>query len=158
MAVRARGAYVFNPALSSESMNKSTEQADPRRRAFRPLPVPLARLARNHGRTAWWIWRTYRQFAVGQAPMAVLASAVRSGLDVLVICGEADVGPLREVLFWRFLGERRLRRTGRFELAVVPDMDHVLLYGDGRQLGSRRLTEHVLARFSSTSRLAENGP
>jgi hypothetical protein len=157
MAVGARGAYVFNPALSSASMNKSTEEADPRRRAFRPLPVPLARLARNHGRMAWWIWRTYRQFAVWQAPMAVPASAVRSGLDVLVVCGANDVGPLREVLFWRLFAERRLRRTGRFELAVVPTMDHVLLFGEGRRAGGRLLTEHVLARFAPASRGADGG-
>ncbi len=147
MSLGARGAYVFNPALSSESMNKSSEEADPRRRAFRPLPVPLVNLARNHGRTAWWIWRTYRQFAVWQAPMAVLSAAVRSGLDVFLICGEDDVQPLREVVFWRVFGEPRLRRTGRFELAVVPAMDHVLLFGQGRRAASRLLTERVLERF-----------
>lgn len=150
LAVGARGAYVFNPALSSASMNKSTEQADPRRRAFRPLPVPLANLARKHGRTAWWIWRTYRQFAVWQAPMSVPASAVDAGLDVLLICGEDDARPLREVRYWRFVGERRLRKTGRFELVIVPGMDHVLLFGDGRRKGARILTEHVLARFGSS--------
>jgi alpha-beta hydrolase superfamily lysophospholipase len=149
MALGARGAYVFNPALSSESMNKSSQEADPRRRAFRPLPVPLVRLGVRHGRTAWWIWRTYRQFAVWQAPMAVPAAAVRSGLDVFLICSVADTQPLREVLFWRAFGERRLRRTGRFELAVVPDMDHVLLFGQGRRKAARLLTQRVLERFGS---------
>jgi alpha-beta hydrolase superfamily lysophospholipase len=158
MAVGARGAYVFNPALSSESMNKSSKEADPRRRAFRPLPVPLVNLARNHGRTAWWIWRTYRQFAVWQAPMAVPAAAVRSGLDVFLICGEDDAQPLREVLFWRAFGEGRLVRTGRFELAVVPAMDHVLLLGEGRRTASRLLTRRVLERFGSSNAAAAVNP
>lgn len=157
LAVGSRGAYVFNPALSSASMNKSTEEADPRRRAFRPLPVPLARLARKHGRTAWWIWRAYRQVAVGQAPMSVPASAVAAGLDVLLVCGEADAGPLREVAYWRFVGERRMRRTGRFEMTVVPAMDHVLLFDEGRRAGARRLTEHVLARFGAARAGEEEG-
>jgi hypothetical protein len=157
MAVGARGAYVFNPVLSAPVLNKSSEEADPRRRACRPLPVPLARLAREHGRTAWWIWRAYRQFAVWHAPMAVPASAVHSGLDVLIICGEYDARPLREVLAWRLFGEPRLRRTGRFELDVVPSMDHVLLFGEGRRHGTRLLTDHVLARFASVSRNADGG-
>jgi alpha-beta hydrolase superfamily lysophospholipase len=154
MVLGARGAFVFNPALSGDIMNKPAD-ADPRRRACRPLPAALAKLARNHGRTAWWIWRSYRQFAVWQAPMAVLASAVRSGLDVLVICGEDDMRPLREVLFWRLFRERRLRRTGRFELALVPTMDHVLLVGEGRRVATRLLTAHVLDRFASVGRCAD---
>jgi hypothetical protein len=76
---------------------------------------------------------------------------------VLVICGEYDAQPLREVVFWRLFGERRLRRTGRFELAVVPSMDHVLLFDEGRRAGSRLLTDHVLARFASVSRVAVGG-
>ncbi|MGO8873951.1 MAG: hypothetical protein ACLQPH_21605 [Acidimicrobiales bacterium] len=147
LALEARGAYVFNPALSSASMNKASAQADPRRRAFRPLPVPLVRLSVEHGRTASWIWRAYRQVVVGQAPMSVPAALVDAGIDVLMICGPDDTGPLREVRYWRWFGERRLRRTGRFELAVVPSMDHVLLFGEGRRTGVEVLTEHVLRRY-----------
>ncbi len=155
MAVGARGAFVFNPVLSAPVLNKSSQEVDPRRRACRPLPVPLARLARKHERTAWWIWRAYRQFAVWHAPMAVTAAAVESGLDVLVICSEHDARPLREVLYWRLFGERRLRRTGRFELVVVSSMDHVLLFGEGRRTGARLMTDHVLTRFASASQLAD---
>jgi alpha-beta hydrolase superfamily lysophospholipase len=146
LALGARGAYVFNPALTSASTNKATK-ATPRRRATRPLPVPLARLAEKHGRTAWWIWRTYRQFAVWQAPMAVPAGAVKRGLDVFFLCSDDNAQPLREVLYWRLFGERRLQRTGRFEITIVPSMDHVLLFGEGRLTASRLMTERVLERF-----------
>jgi alpha-beta hydrolase superfamily lysophospholipase len=141
----ARGAYVVNPVLSAPDANL---EPDPRRRALRTLPPRLARLARRHGRTAWWTWRTYRQVAPWQAPMAVCASAVRAGVDVFVVSGVADARPFREVAFWRLVGERRLRRTGRFELMTVPGMDHVLLLGEGREAAARLLTERVLDRFS----------
>jgi len=147
LALGARGAYVFNPALSSVSMNKSSDQFDPRRRAFRPLPVPLVKLAVDHGRMAWWLWRTYRQFAVWQSPMSVPAVAVREGIDVLLIVGEDDVRDLRESVYWRFVGERRLRKSGRFTLAVVAGMDHPLLFGEGRRRGSEILTDHLLERY-----------
>ena len=146
LALEARGAYVINPVLSAPDANL---EPDPRRRALRTLPPRLARLARRHGRTAWWTWRTYRQFAPGQAPMAVCAAAVRAGVDVFVVSGVADARPFREVLFWRLLGEPRLWRTGRFELVTVPGMDHVLLLGEGRERAARLLTDRVLDRFSS---------
>jgi hypothetical protein len=63
--------------------------------------------------------------------------------------------PLREVLFWRLFRERRLRRTGRFELALVPTMDHVLLVSEGRRVATRLLTAHVLDRFASVGRCAD---
>jgi hypothetical protein len=80
--------------------------------------------------------------------MAVCAAAVRAGVDVFIVSGVADAGPFREVVFWRLLGERRMRRTGRFELVTVPGMDHVLLFGEGREAAARLLTERVLDRFS----------
>lgn len=147
MAIGARGVYAINPVVSSATVSRSTEQYDRRRRAMRSLPLPLAKLAKKHRRTAWWLWRTYRQFAVWQAPMAVPATAVRSGLDVLVICGFDDLKPFREVFYWRAFGQRRLERTGRFELAFIPAMDHPLLFGDGRDAAVRLLSQRVLGRF-----------
>lgn len=158
LAVRSRGAYVFNPSLSSASMNKLSPQADSRRRAFRPLPGPLVRLSVKHRRTAWMIWRTYCQFAVWQAPMSVPATVVGAGIDVLLVCGPDDAGPLREGRYWRWFGEGRLRRTGRFELAVVPSMDHVLLFGSGRRSGSQILTRHVLQRYGDPVATSPEGP
>ena len=96
MAVGVRGVYVFNPTVVSASMNKHSEEFDPRRRACRPMPMPLVRLAQNHGRTAHWLWKVYCQVAVGNAPLAVSAEAVRSGLDVFIVCGGEDVVQFRE--------------------------------------------------------------
>lgn len=148
LALHTRGAYVINPVLTAPEANL---QPDPRRRALRTLPPRLAHLARRHGRTAWWTWRTYRQFAPWQAPMAVCRLAVRAGVDVFIISGEEDAVPFREVLFWRLLGERRLRRSGRFELVTVPGMDHVLLFGEGRDRAAAILTDRILERFSRSS-------
>jgi alpha-beta hydrolase superfamily lysophospholipase len=147
LAVGGRGAFVLNPSLSSPSMNKASAQADPRRKAFRPYPVHLVRLSVHHGRTAALIWRTYQQFAVWLAPLSVPARAVRAGIDVLLVCGPDDAGPLRDSRFWRYVGEPRLRRTGRFELAVVPSLDHVLLFSRGRRTAVSILTDHVVRRY-----------
>ena len=158
LMVGARGAYVLNPSLSSTSMNKSSAQADPRRRAFRPYPVPLARLSVKHGRTAATLWRAWQQVAVGQAPLAVPASLVRAGIDVLLVCGPDDARPLRDSWYWRSRGEPRLRRTGRFELAVVPSLDHVLLFGQGRRAAVRILTEHVVGRYGDRAPAVDSPP
>jgi len=158
LLVGARGAYVFNPSFSSTSMNKGSAEADPRRRAFRPYPVPLVRLSKKHGRTAAMIWRACQQVVVGLAPLAVPASAVRADVDVLLICGPDDAGPLRDSRYWRWWGEARLRRTGRFELVVVPALDHVLLFSEGRRPAVEVLTDHVLNRYGDGSRSEAAGP
>jgi alpha-beta hydrolase superfamily lysophospholipase len=155
LAVGGRGAFVLNPSLSSPSMNKASAQADRRRKAFRPYPVHLVRLSVHHGRTAALVWRTYQQFAVWLAPLSVPARAVRAGIDVLLVCGPDDAVPLRDSRFWRYVGEPRLRRTGRFELAVVPLLDHVLLFSRGRRTAVRILTDHVLRRYGD--RAADEG-
>jgi hypothetical protein len=151
MATGARSVYAINPSLSAPDMGRSTQHHGGRRRASRSLPTPLAKLARKHGRTAWWLWRRYRQLAVWQAPMAVPALAVRSGLDVHLICGVDELKPFRRVLYWRLFGERRLTRTGRFELAVIPSMDHSLLFGHGRDAVARLLSERVLGHRGSVA-------
>jgi alpha-beta hydrolase superfamily lysophospholipase len=159
LSVHARAAYVINPAVSSFSMNRASDAYDPRRRAFRPLPVFLAKLAVRHGRTAWWLWRAFCQIAVWQAPMSVPAVAVREGIEVLVIVGEEDADPFRRCFYWRWLGERRLRRTGRFTFAVVPDVDHPLLFGEGRRAAAALLTSHVLSRvgLAAASAYSDSG-
>ncbi|MDA8340703.1 MAG: alpha/beta hydrolase [Actinomycetota bacterium] len=148
LTLGARGVCTINAAVSSTSMHKESGLADSRRQAFMTLPMPLVRLARKHGRTAWWIWRTVRQVVVGWAPMAVVARGVRAGVDTFVVSGEDEVRPLREVAYWRWFGERRLRRTGRFTLTVVEDMDHSLLIRDGRERAAALLDAHVRERFA----------
>ena len=122
MEIGARGAYVINPVLSSATISRSTEQYDRRRRAMRSLPLPLAKLARKHRRTAWWLWRTYRQFAVWQAPMAVPATAVRSGLDVVMICGVDDLKPFARSPLLACLWPAQARAN--WTLRASPDPDH----------------------------------
>jgi pimeloyl-ACP methyl ester carboxylesterase len=149
LQVGARGVCAINPSLSSFSMNKRSPTADPRRRACRPLPVPLVRLGQRHKRTAWWIWRAWRQFAFWQAPMAVPAAAVRSGLDVLLLVRPGEAAPFTEVLYWRLIGTPRLRRTRRLSLMIEPELDHPLLAYRGRERLAQVLTDHLLGRFAT---------
>lgn len=147
LAVGSRGAMAINPGLTAPHMSKLTDLWDPRRRAARTMPKPLARLAVRHGRVASWIWERYQQIAVWHAPMSVPAAAVRSGLDVLLICGQDEAEPFRDVWYWRAVGEPRLRATGRLAFTVIPSLDHVLLFGEGREAAMQVLTDHVLERY-----------
>ena len=147
LALGATGVCTINAAVSSTSMHRESGLADGRRRAFRTLPMPLVRLSRDHGRTAWWIWRTVRQVVVGWAPMAVVARGVRAGIDTFVVCGTAEAKPLREVAYWRWVGEPRLVRTGRFAMTVIEGMDHSLLLRDGRERAVALLASHIQERF-----------
>ena len=147
LAVGSRGAMAINPGLTAPHMSKLTELWDPRRRAVRTMPKPLARLAVDHGRVASWIWKHYKQVAVWHAPMSVPAAAVRAGMDVLLVCGQDEAEPFRDVWYWRSMEEPRLRDTGRFDFTVIPAMDHVLLFSEGRESAMRALTDHVLERY-----------
>jgi alpha-beta hydrolase superfamily lysophospholipase len=147
LTVGSRGAMAINPVLTAPHMSKLTELWDPRRRAVRTMPKPLAKLAIRHGRMASWIWEHYRQIAVWHAPMSVPAAAVRSGMDVLLVCGQEEAEPFRDVWYWRAMVEPRLAATGRLAFTVIPSMDHVLLFGEGRQAAMQALTDHVLERY-----------
>jgi hypothetical protein len=118
------------------------------------MPKPLARLAVHHGRVATRIWEHYKQIAVWHAPMSVPAAAVRAGMDVLLVCGQDEAEPFRDVWYWRAMVEPRLAATGRLTFTVIPSMDHVLLFGEGRQAAMQALTDHVLERYGPDAEMA----
>ena len=120
LMVGARGAYVLNPSLSSTSMNKSSARGRSPAQGLPSLPGapgPAVGEARPHGRDALAGLPAGRR---GPGPPGGAGQPVRAGIDVLLVCGPDDARPLRDSWYWRCLGEPRLRRTGRFELAVVP--------------------------------------
>jgi alpha-beta hydrolase superfamily lysophospholipase len=158
LAVGSRGAVAINPGLTAPHMSKLTDLWDPRRRAVRTMPRALARLAVNHGRVATWIWERYKQVAVWHAPMSVPAAAVRAGMDVLLVCGQDEAEPFRDVWYWRARVEPQLHDTGRFDFAVIPTMDHVLLFGEGREAAMQVLTRHVLERYGPATEPQASGP
>jgi alpha-beta hydrolase superfamily lysophospholipase len=154
LAVGSRGAVAINPGLTAPHMSKLSNLWDPRRRAVRTMPKPLARLAVHHGRVATRIWEHYKQIAVWHAPMSVPAAAVRAGMDVLLVCGQDEAEPFRDVWYWRAMVEPRLAATGRLTFTVIPSMDHVLLFGEGRQAAMQALTDHVLERYGPDAEMA----
>jgi alpha-beta hydrolase superfamily lysophospholipase len=147
ISVHARAVCTINVGLSSFSLNRDSPVFDARRRAFRPVPVPLARLGRKHGRIAWAIWHACCQVVPGQAPMAVAAAAVRAGIELNMLSGPDDLTPLLQGLYWRLIGMRQLQRSGRFRLMELTDADHPLLGYLGREQAKRLLTERIVSRY-----------
>lgn len=146
LAARVRGVCVVNPILDIEWLAPPSELWDERRRALRVLPAPLRRLARRHRRVAEAVWRLVRQVAVRRCPAHVLAAAVRRGADVLVVSSPENAQAFRDTLFWRFVGLPRLRRTGRFRLEVVEQLDHSADRVRGREAALESIAAHVIAR------------
>ncbi|MEO7121650.1 MAG: alpha/beta fold hydrolase, partial [Lacisediminihabitans sp.] len=136
------GVIAINPILSSAEMNKASPTRDARRRAFRPLPVPLARLAAPHGRTAWSIWTAYQQIRPRAAPMAVIADVLKRGPQVMLVLAEVDRPPFDVVWYWR-LRARYLDKTGRFTRKHFLDLDHPALVAAGRIRLMQELTQYV---------------
>lgn len=153
LAVGARGVCAINPILTSYAMQLGTPLADVRRGAHRPLSRSLARLAVQHGRVAGALWRSYRQVAVWQAPTDVLSVVVARGTDLLLLCTPKDAKPFDSVLYWKFFGNHRLRRTEHFEMEIVAQADHGLLRLDGRDAVRRRIVEYVTTRAWTESTL-----
>lgn len=77
-----------------------------------------------------------------QRPAVWLAELVGRGVDVLVVCGEREARPIR--LSGSSRRFRRLERTGRYRLDLVPGLEHGLLRSDQREEVAVRLGDHVL--------------
>lgn len=155
IAARARGLCAVNPGLNPRPPELLSDvppelqagKLDTRRQATaakkdwtrrlpgRGLLGPM--VARLPG-PAWWV---LNRVAISSSPARTLAKMVEIGTDVLVIVGDKEAHAL-------YRGEgptvRRLRRTGKLRLEVVPGLEHTLFERKGRELAAGMLTEHVL--------------
>lgn len=138
-----------SPVASSPMMARSTDLFDPRRRATRPWIRPLVKLNRAHPKVAGGLWRIYRQFAVWQAPMAIVAGLVRRGTDVLLIANPHDARNFREVLYWLTVGRIPVSLSRRYRLVQVRGADHALLTQAAQREVAAIMTTHLAARYPS---------
>jgi alpha-beta hydrolase superfamily lysophospholipase len=93
--------------------------------------------------TAWWF---INQLSLEPPPAHTISKAVDAGASVYVIAGNEEAkllmrGEARVV--------RRMRRTGRFRVDIVPDLEHSLFERYGREQTSGLLTQHVLGRYGA---------
>ena len=159
IAMSARGVCVLNPVIPRNTLNQpnrtlSPRPPDPRRRAtaarkpwVRRLPAHdrLAALAERLPGAAWWL---FDRIGVELPPARALERLVEHGVDTFVVCGETEARKIRR-------GEesvlRRLRRTGRFRMEVVPGIDHELFQRAARDQVEPMLTRYLVEHFVPTS-------
>ena len=141
----------INPALSSWVPEVDHCPPDARRRAYRPMPDALQRLAVKHARVATWLWRAMLQVAVSGSPSHAVAGVSRRGTPVLLINCEGDAREFEPSLYWSVVG-RGLHRRGLLDMKVVPGDDHSLYTLDGQRDAYPLLTEWTLQHCGRPAR------
>jgi pimeloyl-ACP methyl ester carboxylesterase len=139
------GVAAINPGLAGWVPERDEGPTDPRRRAYRPMPTPLRRLAVKHLRVAGWIWRATLQVWVTRSPNCPVAEVARRGTPVLKIVNEHDSVQFERSLYWSIVW-RRLKRRGLLMVDRVPGGDHSLYTQAGEERASVLLTDWVLSR------------
>ena len=101
----------------------------------------MNRVSKRLPSSAWWI---INRIAVDITPARRLARMVDAGVDVLVIAGTDEAR-------WLKGGEgrtvQRMEQTGRFEMEVVPGLEHTLFEYSTREVAVRILTDHIVEKF-----------
>lgn len=138
-----RAVCAVNPILTSRSMSPGSVLYDRRRLATRPWPAWVVAMSRWHHRPADWLWRACMQVVPWRAPMAGLAAAAANGAEVLAVLVAEDARPMREVLYWRWWGERRLMRRHGLRMQVLDWPDHPMYQHRTRLEVLRALDEKV---------------
>lgn len=153
----ARGVCLVNPILPRNPLNQpnrtlAPRPPDPRRMAtaarkawVRKLPAHdrLASFGDKLPSAAWWL---FDRVGVELPPARALGRLVERGVDTFVVCGDHEARVITR-------GEtgvlRRLRRTGRFRLEVLPGIDHELFQRSAREVVEPMLTGHLIERFAT---------
>lgn len=118
-----------------------------RRQAVRRVGTRTLRLATNDRAVrlvhrfvpsaGWW---AADRLGLYSYPLRVFEPVITRGTDVRLVCGQLEC--------WQFLGRgegllRRLARSGRFHLEIVPSIDHSLIRAASRTLLRDHLTSYL---------------
>jgi hypothetical protein len=155
-----RAICVINPILTAspseiyaDGDNDRTPDIDPRRQAttarkrwVRALPAHdfLGGIVDRLPDAAWWI---INRVAVATPPARIIERLVDNGVDTYVVCGEREARGMRRGQAAAF---RRLTRSGRFHLEVMPGIDHELFARASRDRVGPVVTERILLSASRT--------
>jgi alpha-beta hydrolase superfamily lysophospholipase len=99
----------------------------------RRAPVPAA---------MWWLVNRY---LLENHTVDVLERMVEANVDTLLLCGPEDLQPIALAAQGAL---RRLERSGRFRLALLPELDHAGLLVEQRRALKDALTEHIVGRYA----------
>jgi alpha-beta hydrolase superfamily lysophospholipase len=125
----------------------TTTDVDPRRQAtttrkkwVRALPAHdlLGSIVDRLPDGAWWL---INRVAVATPSARIIGKLVDSGVDTYIVCGEKEAATMRRGQAAAF---RRLARTGRFHLEVMPGIDHELFARASRDRVGPVITERIL--------------
>ena len=116
-----------------------------RKRWVRALPAHdlLGSIVDRLPDAAWWI---INRVAVANPPGRIVGRLVDSGVDTYIVCGEKEAAVMRRGQAAAF---RRLARTGRFHLEVMPGIDHELFARASRDRVGPVITERILRSVST---------
>ncbi|MGD1012653.1 MAG: alpha/beta fold hydrolase [Acidimicrobiales bacterium] len=157
LEVRARGVVAINPIVSLVPVERRAGlPLDARRRIVLPkdeVTVISRRgehLAGMRERFPGLTWRARMTASLGGRRSGKwLTELVGQGTETLLVCGDAELRPIRQGVTAMQL--HRLYRTGRLRLEHLAGLQHDLFIADQRSVVTRLVTEHVLSRFSGQS-------
>lgn len=139
--------FVAAPAEAhGEDGDERAAEIDPRRQAttarrrwVRVLPAHefLGSIVDRLPDSAWWI---INRVAVGNPPARIIERLVEAGVETYIVCGESEARMMRRGQAAAF---RRLTRTGRLHLEVVPGIDHELFARVSRDRVGPMVTERI---------------
>jgi alpha-beta hydrolase superfamily lysophospholipase len=149
-----RGVCIINPVLTAtpgeiyaEDDGSGPPDVDPRRQAttarkrwVRALPAHdlLGSIVDRLPDAAWWF---INRVAVASPPARIIERLVDSGVDTYIVCGDKEASVMRRGQAAAF---RRLTRSGRFHLEVMPGIDHELFARASRDRVGPVVTERIL--------------
>ena len=159
IALGVRGVWIINPILTAAPSEikaddgPRTPDVDPRRQAttarkkwVRALPAHdfLGSIVDKLPDPAWWL---INRVAVASPPARIIEKLVDSGVDTHIVCGDKEARVMRRGQAAAF---RRLARTGRFHLEVMPGIDHELFARASRDRVGPVVTDGILKSVATT--------
>ncbi len=144
LTLRPEGVCLINGSVvATPSELRSSGGVDARRRAYRPMPAVLERMARSHKRTSVILWKAAANFVPSRAPEGVPGQIAARGTRVAWIATKADRSAFAGNLYWR-VREMGLSRRGLYRRYRFRFDDHPLYTPDTRRLVKRILVDFVL--------------
>jgi hypothetical protein len=89
-------------------------------------------------------WGIINRVAAEDPPVKRLVEVVDAGATVLVIAGTKEA---RWLIGGAGRTVRKLARSGRFRMEVIPDLEHTLFERRTREIAAAMLSEHIIGHF-----------
>jgi pimeloyl-ACP methyl ester carboxylesterase len=143
----ARGLCAINPPIAMDSLQL----------VFK-LRASTNRIARSLGNRLLWVmlyrpWPFAGLWQVGRVALPrtvsrdLLATAVDSGTELLVLASSADLSPKPHIPILRSIDGRRIQTPKNYRAVFVPGLDHSMHAVEGRQRAIALLDQFIMERM-----------